>query len=409
MTTKKKLLKTIRESAEADLPTHPSDASNETPDTLASKGARAVKPEVDAVKAALASKPGSTKTVASEETEDEMKAESADDDLPTSASDAKATIPEEADEDELHEEEDEDHIAEEEEDEKKAVAEEEEDELHEEEDEDHVTEEDEDEMKLSEEEEEKLSEEEEEDVKEAADALTKDENLPESFKAKVASIFEAAVKRTAKRRAEAHRAKLAEAYSKKLAAKKKTISETLVNKVDGYLDYVVEEWMKENEVAIETAVRSDITEKFIVGLKNLFESHYIEVPAEKADVITQQEKKIVALERELNEELVKSVELRKENINLKRANIIKKHTEGLTVSDAAKFTDLCEGVSFETAKAFSQKLQVIKETYFPKSPRNSGDLDASLLTEGGLDHIESRPVQTEVDIYAQTISRMVKR
>lgn len=409
MTTKKKLLKTIRESAEADLPTHPSDASNETPESLASKGARAVKPELDAEKAALASKPGSAKTVATEETEDELKAESAEADLPTNTSDAKATIPEETDEDELHEEE---------EDEKKAVAEEEEDELTEEEDEEKtvseedeekLTEEEEDELKLSEEEEENLSEEEEEDVKEAADALTKDENLPESFKAKVASIFEAAVKRTAKRRADAHRAKLAEAYNKKLAAKKKTISETLVNKVDGYLDYVVEEWMKENEVAIESAVRSDITEKFIVGLKNLFESHYIEVPAEKADVITQQENKIVALEKELNEELVKSVELRKENIILKRANIIKKHTEGLTVSDAAKFTDLCEGVSFETAKAFSQKLQVIKETYFPKSPRNSGDLDASLLTEGGLDHIESRPVQTEVDIYAQTISRMVKR
>jgi ribosomal protein S17E len=405
MTTKKKLLKTIRESAEADLPTNPSDAATETPDTLASKGSRAVKPEFDAVKAALASKPGSTKTVAAEETEDEMKAESADADLPTNTSDAKVTIPEE-EEDELHEE-DEDHITEEDEDE--VTEEEDESKTVSEEDEKKLAEEDEDELKLSEEEEEKLSEEEEEDVKEAADALTKDENLPESFKAKVASIFEAAVKRTAKRRAEAHRAKLAEAYGKKLAAKKKTISETLVNKVDGYLDYVVEEWMKENEVAIESAVRSDITEKFIVGLKNLFESHYIEVPAEKTDVITQQEKKIVALERELNEELVKSVELRKENINLKRANIIKKHTEGLTVSDAAKFTDLCEGISFETAKAFGQKLQVIKETYFPKSPRNSGDLDASLLTEGGLDHIESRPVQTEVDIYAQTISRMVKR
>ena len=406
MTTKKKFLKNIRENAEADLPTRPSDASNETPDTLASKGARAVKPEFDAVKAALASKPGSTKTVATEETEDEMKTESAEDDLPTNTSDAKATIPEETDaEDELHEEdEDEKHAVAESDDadaDDKAVTEEEEEEK--------LSEEEEDELKLSEEEEEKLAEEEEEDVKEAADALTKDENLPESFKAKVASIFEAAVKRTAKRRADAHRAKLAEAYGKKLASKKKTISETLVNKVDGYLDYVVEEWMKENEVAIESAVRSDITEKFIVGLKNLFESHYIEVPAEKADVITQQEQKIAALEKELNEELVKSVELRKENINLKRATIVKKHTEGLTVSDAAKFTELCEGVSFETAKAFSQKLQVIKETYFPKGPRNSGDLDASLLTEGGLNHIESRPVQTEVDIYAQTISRMVKR
>lgn len=398
MTTKKKLLKTIRENAEADLNTNASDAANETPDTLASKGARAVKPEHDAEKAALASKP---KPV-TEEDEDEMKAESADADLPTNASDAKNTTPDkitEEDEDGMYEEEEEEKLAEEEDEEKQAVAEAEEDEIHEEDDE----------VKLSEEEEEKLTEEEDEDVKEAADALTKDENLPESFKTKVASIFEAAVKRTARRRALAHKTKLTEAYNKKLAAKKQTISEALVNKVDGYLDYVVEEWMKENEVAIETAIRSEVTEKFIVGLKNLFESHYIEVPAEKTDIVSQQENKIASLEKELNEELTKSVELRKENINLKRANIIKKHTEGLTVSDAAKFADLCEGVSFETAKAFSQKLQVIKETYFPKSPRNSGDLDASLLTEGGLTHIEPTTNATGVDVYAQTISRMVKR
>lgn len=403
MTTKKKLLKNIREAAEADLPTKASDATNETPESLAKKGARAVKAEQDAEKAAVASKPGNEKTVATEETEDEMKAEAADADKLAESDDADADDVKEQDEDELHEEdeeklaEEEDEIKEEDE-EKQAVAEEDDAEVSEE-----------DEVKLSEEDEEKLAEEDEDDVKEAADALTKDENLPESFKTKVASIFEAAVKRTSKRRAEAYKAKLVEAYNKKLATKKKTISEALVNKVDGYLDYVVEEWMKENEVAIETSLRSNVTEKFIVGLKNLFENHYIEVPAEKTDVITQQEQTIAKLEKELNEELVKSVELRKENINLKRANIIKKHTEGLTVSDAAKFSELCEGVSFETAKAFSQKLQVIKETYFAKGPRNSGDLDASLLTEGGLTHIEPTPAQTEVDIYAQAISRMVKR
>ena len=392
MTTKKKLLKNIRENADADLPTKTSDAASETPETLASAGARAVKPEHDAEKAAVASKPAPVTE------EDEEKLSEEEDKKEVTEEDEDKTVAEEDEDDMKLSEEEEDKKEVTEEDEDKTVAEEE-DEIKE----------DEDDMKLSEEEEEKLAEEDEEDVKEATDALTKDETLPESFKQKVASIFEAAVKRTAKRRADAHRAKLVEAYNRKLSSKKKTISETLVNKVDGYLDYVVEEWMKENEVAIESAIRSEITEKFIVGLKNLFESHYIEVPAEKTDVVTQQEKKIAALEKELNEELVKSVELRKENINLKRATIVKKHTEGLTVSDAAKFSELCEGVSFETAKAFSQKLQVIKETYFPKSPRNSGDLDASLLTEGGLNHIESTPAPTEVDIYAQAISRMVKR
>lgn len=407
MAANKKFLKAIRESAEADLPTNSSDASTEVPDSLSGKtGAKAVKKELDGEKIAAAS--GTAKTVAAEEVEDDEKdsvKEAADSDLPTSASAAKKTVP-----DSLDEEDEEDS-------EKKAVAEsddEDEDdkivaESEDEDDKKEVTEEeDEDEVKLSEEDEEKLAEEEEEDVKEAADALTKDENLPESFKQKVATIFEAAVKRTAKRRADAHATKLAEAYKNKLSAKKKKISETLVNKVDGYLDYVVEEWMKENEVAIESSLRSNITEKFIVGLKGLFESHYIEVPADKTDVIAHQEKKISALEKELNEELIKSVELRKENVTLKKANIIKKHTEGLTVTDASKFAELCEGVSFDTAKAFSQKLQVIKETYFLKSPSKSGDLDASLLTEGGLEHTED-VTPTGVDVYAETISRMLKR
>lgn len=395
MAAKKKLLKAIRESAEADLPTNKSDAKAQVADNT--------------VKAAATEETSTDSTLATEENEDEKMMES--DEL--SDSDEKKLSEEEEDDEEktIDEEEDSEDLKEEDDaEEKKAVSEsddKDEDDAVTEEESDEIKEED-DELKLSEEEDDKLAEEEEEDVKEAADALTKDENLPESFKQKVASIFEAAVKRTAKRRANAQRAKLVEAYNKKLAAKKQTISETLVNKVDGYLDYVVEEWMKENEVAIESSIRSNITENFIVGLKNLFESHYIEVPADKADVIAQQEQKIATLEKELNEELVKSVEIRKENIGLKRAAIVKKHTEGLTVSDAAKFADLCEGVSFDSAKTFSQKLQVIKETYFPKNPRNSGDLDASLLTEGGLDHNDTTPA-SGVDVYAQTISRMVKR
>jgi hypothetical protein len=413
MAANKKFLKRIRESAEADLPTSSSDAASEVPDSLSGKvGARAVKAAHDGAKAVdstSAVAAGKKNTVATEEVEDEKKAavaEDADSDLPTSSSAAKASVA-----DSLDEEEDDAN-------EKKAVSEsdgadEDDKEISESDyadadDKKEVSEEEEDEVKLSEEDEEKLSEEEDEEVKEAADALTKDEQLPESFKTKVAAIFEAAVKRAAKKRTDALNAKLVEAHKAKLAKKTQTISETLVNKVDGYLDYVVEEWMKQNEVAIESSLRSNVTEKFIVGLKTLFESHYIEVPAEKTDVLTQQEKKIAELERELNEQLARGVEIRKENIALKRSTIVKKHTEGLTVSDAAKFADLCEGVAFESAKTFSQKLQVIKETYFPKTPRNSGDLDASLLTEGGLEHQESTPA-TGVDVYAETISRMLKR
>jgi hypothetical protein len=370
-----KFLRDIRESAEADLPTHAPDASS----------------SVGAVKSEETETDDEKKIDEEEEDEDEKQAVSEESD------EEEKAVAEEADEDELSEEEEEE---EEEEDNKKHAAESYDDA-------EEVKEED---ASVSKDDEEKLSEEEDEEVKEAADALTKDEELPESFKAKVSSIFEAAVKRTAKKRVTAHKKKLVESYNNKLATSKKKISETLVNKVDGYLDYVVEEWMKDNRVAVEGALRSTITEKFIVGLKDLFESHYIEVPAEKVNVLSEQENKIKKLEKELNDELVKSVELRKENIRLKKSSIIKKLTEGMTVTESAKFVELCEGVSYENANTFGHKLKAIKETYFPKTPKSSGDIDASLLTEGGLTHEDDKPKTiTAADIYAQTISRMVKK
>ena len=367
-----KFLKNIRENVDADLPTDDSDTSSNV------KVVKSEESDED------------EKELDEEEDEDEKQAVSEESD-----DKEKSDVAEEADEDEITESDDAD------EDEKQAVSEESD------EDGEEVKEED---ASISKDDEEKLSEEEDEEVKEAADALTKDEELPESFKTKVSSIFEAAVKRTAKKRVTAHKKKLVESYNNKLATSKKKISETLVNKVDGYLDYVVEEWMKDNRVAVEGALRSTITEKFIVGLKDLFESHYIEVPAEKVNVLSEQENKIKKLEKELNDELVKSVELRKENIRLKKSSIIKKLTEGMTVTESAKFVELCEGVSYENANTFGHKLKAIKETYFPKTSKSSSDIDASLLTEGGLMHDDDKPKSnTAVDIYAQAISRMVKK
>lgn len=394
MSTTKKFLKHIREDLSASLPTHPSDAATELPDSLTGKtGARPVKPEHDGTKAGMVAK----KTTSEATEEDEDMKESAEQDLPTHPSDAAAQVPDKLKEESCETDDKEAHAAKEaaddadsKEDEKASP----------------IKEED---AAISEEEEDELSDEEKDDMKESVDALISAENLPEAFKTKVAAIFEAAVKRTAKKRVTAQTKKLVESFNTKLTEGKKEISETLIDKVDGYLDYVVEEWMKENEVAIEGSLRSNITEKFIVGLKGLFESHYVEIPAEKADVVSMQEARIADLEKELNEELAKSVEIRKENITLKKDAIVKKHTEGLTVSATAKFKDLCEGVSFDGADTFSQKLKVIKETYFPKNPKCSGDLDASLLIEGGIAHEEPAQAATEVDVYAETISRMVKR
>lgn len=397
-----RFLKDIRESAEADLPTHPSDASAEMPDTLAGKvGPRKVKHELDSANAGLVSK----STATTEEVKEEETNESAEADLPTHPSDAATQVP-----DKLTENDEEDmpskkKAASDTDEDKKEKVSEDTDKEDKEDSEETIKEAD---ANLSSNDNEDLSKEEDEDAKDTAEALTKDEDLPESFKTKVSSIFEAAVKRTTKRRVSAHNKKLVESYNNKLASNKIHMSETLTNKVDGYLDYVVEEWMKENRVAIEGGLRSEITEKFIVGLKTLFEDNYIEVPAEKVNIISEQDKKIKNLEQELNDELVKCVELRKENISLKKSSIIKKLTEGLTTSDAAKFSELCEGVSFDAAQTFGQKLKVIKETYFPKNQKSSNDIDESLLVVGGLNYDE--PVgNTAADVYAQTITRMSKK
>lgn len=432
MTLKKKTLKTlksIRESAEADLPTHASDAGVEIPDSAEKKGARAVKPELNGKAVADASGKhgnGQGRQIPEEVEDDEDLKEGADEDLPTHPSDAAAQIPDklkeedEKDEDELSEEEDEDEKKEvsesddsDEDDKLEEEDDKEEDELKEEDEEDadkEVKEEDEKEdEKLSEEEEDELKEEDEEELKKHVEALTSDEELPEAFKKKAATIFEAAVSSAVKRRSDKFRKKLGEVYKRKLNKKSTKISEALVDKVDGYLDYVVEEWVKENEVAIETGLKTQIVEKFIGGLKNLFESHYIEVPATKTDVLAEQARKIDGLEKELNESLNKNVEIRKKLISLEKQSVIKKLSEGLTVSDAAKFAELCEGVSFEDAKAFSGKLSIVKETYFPKAPKRTGGLDNDLLNEGGIQEPEPKSSKDEIDLAVDAISRMVKK
>ena len=428
MAIKKKSLKSLRESAEQDLPTHASDAGVEIPDSSEKRGKRAVPSSQDgrAVAAASGQRGNAQGRQIPEEKEDELE-EGADEDLPTHPSDARSTIPDKFQKEDgappwvnsskkAVKEEDED-------DSDKEVNEEDEDELKEEDEDDsekEVNEEDEDELKLkeedekedeklSEEEEDELKEEDEEELKKHVEALTKDDNLPESFKRRAATIFEAAVKSSSKRRTELFRKKLGEVYKKKLNKKSGRISEALTNKVDGYLDYVVEEWLKENSVAIETSLKTEIVEKFIHGLKGLFESHYIEVPATKTDVLVEQASKISGLEKELNETLNKNVDLRKRLISLEKQSVIKKLSGGLTVSESAKFVELCEGVSFESTEAFKSKLVVVKETYFPKTPKRSGDLDNDLLTEGGIQEPISRTSKDEIDLAVDAISRMVKK
>jgi len=190
-----------------------------------------------------------------------------------------------------------------------------------------------------------------------------DADLSEEFKDKAATIFEAAVKTRIQ-----EQTKILEAqYEEKLSAETETVKEAMVEKVDSYLNYVVEEWMKENELAVERGIRTEIAEDFITGLKDLFKEHYIDVPEEKYNVLddlTNQNKK---LEEKLNEQIAKNVDLSKEVSQSAKSKAINEVASDLADTEKEKFEKMAENVEYDSADKFREKLETIKESYFPKS------------------------------------------
>ena len=193
--------------------------------------------------------------------------------------------------------------------------------------------------------------------------VSSDADLSEEFKDKAATIFEAAVKTRIQ-----EQTKILEAqYEEKLSAETETVKEAMVEKVDSYLNYVVEEWMKENELAVERGIRTEIAEDFITGLKDLFKEHYIDVPEEKYNVLddlTNQNKK---LEEKLNEQIAKNVDLSKEVSSSAKAKAINEVASDLADTEKEKFEKMAENVEYDSADKFKEKLETIKESYFPKT------------------------------------------
>ena len=206
------------------------------------------------------------------------------------------------------------------------------------------------------------------DVKEHVDALVAGEDsLSEEFKTKAATVFEAAIKSKVKEIAEEMQAD----YDKKLTEETSKSKDELVEKVDSYLAYVVEEWMKENELALERGIKGEIAEDFIGGLKKLFEDHYIDVPDEKYNVLEDQSSKIEELEKKLNESIEKNVELSKENGEHKRQDIIDEASKELADTQKEKFNKLAEEVEYSNEEDFTAKVKTIKESYFGKKESTS--------------------------------------
>ena len=206
------------------------------------------------------------------------------------------------------------------------------------------------------------------DVKEHVDALIAGEDsLSEEFKTKAATVFEAAIKSKVKEIAEEMQAD----FDKKLTEETSKSKDELVEKVDSYLAYVVEEWMKENELALERGIKGEIAEDFISGLKKLFEDHYIDVPDEKYNVLEDQSSKIEELEKKLNESIEKNVELSKENGEFKRQDIVDEASKELTDTQKEKFNKLAEEIDYKNEEDFKTKVDTIKESYFGKKETSS--------------------------------------
>ena len=200
-------------------------------------------------------------------------------------------------------------------------------------------------------------------VAEDVDALVQGEDLSEDFQKKAATIFEAAVK--SKVRSEVER--IEEEKTQEISEEVETFKTELAEKVDGYLDYVVKEWMTENELAIERGLKGEIAEDFIGGLKTLFEEHYIDVPDEKYDILESQAEKIEELEGKLNETINKLTEKNKVENSLVKEQVIAKVSQDLAETQTEKFASLVEDVEFTDEKSFEEKLNTLKENYFPKS------------------------------------------
>jgi hypothetical protein len=238
------------------------------------------------------------------------------------------------------------------------------------------------------------------DIKSDIDALVGDADLSEEFKTKAATIFEAAI--TSKVKAEQER--LQSEYDTKFEEEISKSKSELTEKVDSYLNYVVEEWMNENKLALERGIKGEIAEDFIGGLKKLFEDHYIDVPDEKYDVLEDQASKIEGLEKKLNEEIEKNIDMNKVNGSLKRQDIIDENSKDLADTAKEKFDSLVEGVEYSSEEDFAKKVETIKESYFGQKAEKSADsVDIDDVAVGG--ETSNEDLSNAMAAYTNAISK----
>jgi hypothetical protein len=236
-------------------------------------------------------------------------------------------------------------------------------------------------------------------MKEDMDALMNGEGLSEEFRAKATTIYEAAVMA----RVNNEVARIEEEFNTMLGEATEQVKEGLVEQVDGYLDYVVEQWIAQNEIALEHGMKSEILEGFVSGLKGLFEEHYIDIPEEKFDVLGSLEEQVEQLEAKLNEQLAANVELNKTVGSMKRSEIVAEAAEGLTDTEVEKFAGLAEELSYEDQESFKTKVQTIRENYF--TTKAQADVK-SVVTDTPVDSlVEEKKLNPTMNAYVSMLNR----
>jgi len=241
------------------------------------------------------------------------------------------------------------------------------------------------------------------DIEADLNALVEGEDLSEDFKAKAATIFEAAINSKVQEISE----QITAQYEEKLVEEVASIKEELKDRVDSYLEYVADEWVQENELAVQSGLKEEMTESFISGMKSLFEEHYVTIPEEKYDVIESMVDKLDEMEGKLNEQIEKNIALNKRLAESVSDVVFADVTEGLAQTQKDKLASLVENVEFESEEAYREKLGTLRESYFPtqKAQRNTTEN----LTEeaGSTDYTAS--VSPSMEAYLKTLSRVSKK
>ena len=242
------------------------------------------------------------------------------------------------------------------------------------------------------------------DVSEDVSAMFNGEELSEEFVSKATTVFEAAIVSKVNEVLESVTVDM----EAELEAEKEEIIESMTNKLDEYLEYVAEEWMEENKLAIEAGVKSEITENFMEGLRNLFAENYIDIPEEKVDLVDEMASKMQELETQVNEEMEKNIELKKQIAESTKDGILADAEDDLTESQAVKLRSLAEGVDFDDAESYKEKIDTLKENYFPKEEKEviTEELDDEPLE---IDDENEVKVAPEMSAYMSAISKGIRK